>query len=269
MGKTTAQRGGMHMKHKQQVRRLFVSDNALIPAADRYGRKPVSPTKNGMRNQPCPCGSRKKYKKCCGPRIAQMNKLMNKPYNYGYSKPKRKKRSDAGKKRSPNRRPHPNIRTNKMGVLCSSPHNLYGFYDRDWGSAVPWCSQEYPHSHIPRKSLFRSQYAEPQKRLQTYIPDFKSLYPSGGERTEGVYMGTLIDDRDFSPRIEVTQEILESWSYAIWHQQRRTYEQCGYYINCFRRIIIVRLFGKNYFLTPSCIYSIIVYIIGLTVQFAP
>ena len=70
MGKTTAQRGGMHMKHKQQVRRLFVSDNALIPAADKYGKKPVSPTKNGMRNQPCPCGSRKKYKKCCGPRIA-------------------------------------------------------------------------------------------------------------------------------------------------------------------------------------------------------
>ena len=27
--------------------------------------KPVSTTKNSMRNQPCPCGSRKKFKKCC------------------------------------------------------------------------------------------------------------------------------------------------------------------------------------------------------------
>jgi hypothetical protein len=142
---------------------------------------------------------------------------MYKPYNYGYSKPKRKKRSDAGKKRSPNKRKTRIIPINRMGVQCSSPHDLSGVYNIESDSASPFCSKKYPHSHIPMKSPFRSWFAEPQKRLQTYIPDFKSLYPSGGERTEGVYMGTLINNRDFSPRIEVTQEILESWSYAIWH----------------------------------------------------
>ena len=33
------------------------------------GIKPVSTTKNSMRNQPCPCGSRKKYKKCCWSKV--------------------------------------------------------------------------------------------------------------------------------------------------------------------------------------------------------
>ena len=169
---------------------------------------------------------------------------MNKPYNYGYSKLKnglqapkitiRKKRSDAGKKRSPNKRKTRIIPTNRMGVICSSRDNNVG-YRSGFDSTMTSCWQEYPHSHI-----------------QTHTPDFKSLYPSGGKSTAGVYMGTLLDckkcgvpflrttldsydvfirrvgncmangkpqfhSRDFSPRIEVTHEILESWSYAIWH----------------------------------------------------
>ena len=122
---------------------------------------------------------------------------MYKPYDYGYSRPKRKKRSDAGQKRSKAKPTSTKSMTsiiprNRMGVQCySSPF------------ASSFCSKEYPHSHIPPKKLIRHP--------------LKSLYPSGGERTAGLYMGTLIDSKEFYPPIEVTQEILESWSYAIWH----------------------------------------------------
>ena len=54
---------------KPQRRRVFTpvsEDGALMPAGNGHGQ--MDGGRKLGRNEPCPCGSGKKYKKCCGAR---------------------------------------------------------------------------------------------------------------------------------------------------------------------------------------------------------
>ena len=44
--------------------------------AEKFRRKSKRIRKNNMRNKPCPCGSGKKFKKCCWTQVTKMQEVL-------------------------------------------------------------------------------------------------------------------------------------------------------------------------------------------------
>ena len=51
---------------EQVQRKAVAKESAANAGGEPVKRQPVRKTKKPGRNDPCPCGSGKKYKKCCG-----------------------------------------------------------------------------------------------------------------------------------------------------------------------------------------------------------
>jgi len=51
---------------EEQVERSRKMFKAITVNDDEHPAEPAKSQKNAGRNEPCPCGSGKKYKKCCG-----------------------------------------------------------------------------------------------------------------------------------------------------------------------------------------------------------
>jgi uncharacterized protein YecA (UPF0149 family) len=58
--------GGMYEEYRNHRDKRRVKDNYIHNKYDRdYESQPVEPSNKIGRNEPCPCGSGKKYKRCC------------------------------------------------------------------------------------------------------------------------------------------------------------------------------------------------------------
>lgn len=58
--------------HISKVETINLATAAGLPKPEQKQRGGVKPRfKNKWRNRPCPCGSGKKTKVCCGPRLAR------------------------------------------------------------------------------------------------------------------------------------------------------------------------------------------------------
>lgn len=53
-------------RHRRLTSRLSERNKQMVELASNHFRAPVRSTPRAGRNEPCPCGSGKKYKRCCG-----------------------------------------------------------------------------------------------------------------------------------------------------------------------------------------------------------
>ena len=55
------------VEQRQQAQNVETGRGAHVEAQGEGPRKPFVAKREPRRNDPCPCGSGRKYKKCCGP----------------------------------------------------------------------------------------------------------------------------------------------------------------------------------------------------------
>jgi len=60
----------LHKQFKDRYHEAVERINAAIESGDSSARLEVHETRGIGRNDPCPCGSKEKFKRCCGKRLA-------------------------------------------------------------------------------------------------------------------------------------------------------------------------------------------------------